>query len=134
MDSELDDEQQDDVQSLNVIEVHLEEPYEVSTPAPEPSNTVVIKGKYYKQTYRPAWESMPDFKGNPPNSTFFFEGLITFFNCKRLAAWRPRRTDPSLLFILPEVFTCPSAEPAQTYLHRQTSESSSDTYKSNGLF
>lgn len=27
------------------------------------SNSIAVRGKYYKQTYRPAWEQMPDFKG-----------------------------------------------------------------------
>lgn len=26
-------------------------------------DSVSPRGKYYKQTYRPAWEHMPDFKG-----------------------------------------------------------------------
>lgn len=50
---------------FNVIPVQLVESYEGVALA-SPSNTTnltLVKGKYYKQTYRPAWEQMPDFKG-----------------------------------------------------------------------
>lgn len=50
---------------FNVIPVQLVESYDGVTLA-SPSNTTnltLVKGKYYKQTYRPAWEQMPDFKG-----------------------------------------------------------------------
>lgn len=50
---------------FNVIPVQLVESYDGVTLA-SPSNSAnltLVKGKYYKQTYRPAWEQMPDFKG-----------------------------------------------------------------------
>lgn len=50
---------------FNVIPVQLVESYEgVALTAPNTPNLTLVKGKYYKQTYRPAWEQMPDFKGN----------------------------------------------------------------------
>lgn len=65
MESEHDEGSQDQ-KSMNVIRVEYDESYEnlaVSSPDPLTSNSAT-KGKYYKQTYRPAWEHMPDFKGN----------------------------------------------------------------------
>ncbi|KAJ8919881.1 hypothetical protein NQ315_006410 [Exocentrus adspersus] len=49
---------------INVIPVQLVETYDVTHALASPSNSSNIsRGKYYKQTYRPAWEQMPDFKG-----------------------------------------------------------------------
>lgn len=48
---------------FNVIPVQLVESYEGVALASNTSNLTLVKGKYYKQTYRPAWEQMPDFKG-----------------------------------------------------------------------
>lgn len=63
MESEQDEESQDQ-KSLNIIRVEYEDPYEtIGVSSGESLNTTVVKGKYYKQTYRPAWEHMPDFKG-----------------------------------------------------------------------
>lgn len=61
-----------DSQRLNIIRVHYDESYDedvsVSNLHDESGSgqnvdCLVSKGKYYKQTYRRAWESMPDFKG-----------------------------------------------------------------------
>lgn len=41
------------------------------------SNSIAVRGKYYKQTYRPAWEQMPDFKGKCQE--FFVLRLIWVF-------------------------------------------------------
>lgn len=35
----------------------------ITVSSPQVLATGVVKGKYYKQTYRAAWEHMPDFKG-----------------------------------------------------------------------
>lgn len=50
---------------VNVFQVEYEEGYEtVAVEGLDPlNNPSVGKAKYYKQTYRPAWEHMPDFKG-----------------------------------------------------------------------
>lgn len=50
---------------FNVIPVQLVESYEgvALASASNTTNLTLVKGKYYKQTYRPAWEQMPDFKG-----------------------------------------------------------------------
>lgn len=56
---------------FNVIPVQLVESYDgvaLASPSNAPSLTLV-KGKYYKQTYRPAWEQMPDFKGKKFSKT-----------------------------------------------------------------
>lgn len=49
----------------NVIPVQLVESYDGVTLGSHSNtkNVTLVKGKYYKQTYRPAWEQMPDFKG-----------------------------------------------------------------------
>ncbi|XP_018567686.1 uncharacterized protein LOC108908220 isoform X2 [Anoplophora glabripennis] len=47
---------------INVIPVQLVESYDVTLTSPSNSSNI-SRGKYYKQTYRPAWEQMPDFKG-----------------------------------------------------------------------
>lgn len=59
MESEVDEESRDS-QVLDVIPVRLEENYENQNLQLKITST---KGKYYKQTYRTAWEQMPDFKG-----------------------------------------------------------------------
>nr|XP_023028072.1 uncharacterized protein LOC111516120 [Leptinotarsa decemlineata]XP_023028078.1 uncharacterized protein LOC111516120 [Leptinotarsa decemlineata] len=51
-----------------VIPVQLVESYDNVDITPSNSSNNVslkvnLKGRYYKQTYRPAWEQMPDFKG-----------------------------------------------------------------------
>ncbi|CAH0547725.1 unnamed protein product [Brassicogethes aeneus] len=53
---------------INIIPVQLVDSYKhrasyegVSISPTNSSN--IVRGKYYKQTYRPAWEEMPDFKG-----------------------------------------------------------------------
>lgn len=52
---------------FSMIPVQLVETYNnVSLASPTGSNIGLNKVKYYKyykQTYRPAWEQMPDFKG-----------------------------------------------------------------------
>ncbi|KAJ8945966.1 hypothetical protein NQ318_016794 [Aromia moschata] len=48
---------------INVIPVQLVESYEGVSLSPPSSSSNISRGKYYKQTYRPAWEQMPDFKG-----------------------------------------------------------------------
>nr|CAH7737781.1 unnamed protein product [Callosobruchus chinensis] len=48
---------------FKVIPVEFVETYENLALATSSNTTYVSRGKYYKQTYRPAWESMPDFKG-----------------------------------------------------------------------
>jgi len=64
MESEPDEESHDGSQGVSVIRVHFDESYEgVPVSSPQAENSGVVKGKYYKQTYRTAWESMPDFKG-----------------------------------------------------------------------
>ncbi|XP_018335509.1 uncharacterized protein LOC108744303 [Agrilus planipennis] len=63
MESEPDEESQD-AQVINVIPVHFDETYEeLGESSPQTAAPGSAKGKYYKQTYRKAWEQMPDFKG-----------------------------------------------------------------------
>ncbi|XP_019874376.1 uncharacterized protein LOC109602454 isoform X2 [Aethina tumida] len=57
----IDDESQDS--EINVIPVQLVEPYESVILSSPTNSSNISRGKYYKQTYRPAWEEMPDFKG-----------------------------------------------------------------------
>lgn len=59
MESEVDEESSES-QVLDVIPVRFEENYENQS---IPLKITSVKGKYYKQTYRTAWEQMPDFKG-----------------------------------------------------------------------
>lgn len=73
------DEEDSQTCEVNVIPVQLVQTYtteEISSP----SRSSIVRGKYYKQTYRPAWEMMPDFKGKQRN----FEScsqLITLLMC-----------------------------------------------------
>lgn len=68
MESEVDEESRDS-QVVDVIPVHYEEAYENQH---SPLKVTSAKGKYYKQTYRTAWEQMPDFKGERVALTNFF--------------------------------------------------------------
>ncbi|GJQ68683.1 hypothetical protein Trydic_g17223 [Trypoxylus dichotomus] len=66
MESEVDEET---AQSKQVSEINLEyrdyeDNYEtITVSSPQVLASGAVKGKYYKQTYRAAWEHMPDFKG-----------------------------------------------------------------------
>ncbi|KAJ8985544.1 hypothetical protein NQ317_019927 [Molorchus minor] len=103
---------------INVIPVQLVETYEaVSLQSPSNSSNIT-RGKYYKQTYRPAWEHMTDFKGK------FFK-LVGFGG--------RRRAYQGLLYLLPEDLTCPSLEFIEAYLYYPTSESSSTTQHEKGI-
>lgn len=64
MESEADDESRDS-QVIEAKAVYFEENYEVDSGNSLQSlnNSGATKGRYYKQTYRTAWEQMPDFKG-----------------------------------------------------------------------
>lgn len=59
MESEV-DEESGDSQVIDTIAVRFGEGYDNQHP---PLKITSAKGKYYKQTYRTAWEQMPDFKG-----------------------------------------------------------------------
>lgn len=59
MESEVDEESRES-QVLDVIPIRFEGNYENQNLALKVASS---KGKYYKQTYRTAWEQMPDFKG-----------------------------------------------------------------------
>lgn len=59
MESEVDEESSES-QVLDVIPLRFEGNYENQHTTPKITS---IKSKYYKQTYRTAWEQMPDFKG-----------------------------------------------------------------------
>ena len=55
------EEESQDSQELDEIPVQLDDSsYE---PLGLTNSSNIVRGKYYKQTYRPAWEQMPDFKG-----------------------------------------------------------------------
>lgn len=66
MESEVDEET---VQPKQVSEINLEyrdyeDNYEtITVSSSQALASGAVKGKYYKQTYRAAWEHMPDFKG-----------------------------------------------------------------------
>jgi hypothetical protein len=55
------EEESQDSQELEEIPVQLDESSYETLGLSNSSN--IVRGKYYKQTYRPAWEQMPDFKG-----------------------------------------------------------------------
>lgn len=58
----MNNEIEEDNKNVEIIAVQYEDTYDhLSTSIT--SLASAVKGKYYKQTYRPAWESMPDFKG-----------------------------------------------------------------------
>lgn len=58
----MNNEIEEDNKNVEIIAVEYEDSYEsLNTSLTSLSGSA--KGKYYKQTYRPAWESMPDFKG-----------------------------------------------------------------------
>ncbi|KAG5876114.1 hypothetical protein JTB14_013693 [Gonioctena quinquepunctata] len=59
------DNEEDGEPKYQVIPVELVESYDTRNTSPSNSLSLgnLTKGKYYKQTYRPAWEQMPDFKG-----------------------------------------------------------------------
>lgn len=59
MESEVDEESTES-QVVDVIPVRFETNYENQNST---LKVTASKGKYYKQTYRTAWEQMPDFKG-----------------------------------------------------------------------
>ncbi|KAF5303697.1 hypothetical protein FQR65_LT00841 [Abscondita terminalis] len=65
MENQEDEESHESSHSINVIQLHLDQSYEtgLNATSAQSENSNVIKGKYYKQTYRTAWENMPDFKG-----------------------------------------------------------------------
>lgn len=64
MESEPDEASHNVPHGVSVIRVHCDDSYEgVPLSFPQGENSGAVKGKYYKQTYRTAWESMPDFKG-----------------------------------------------------------------------
>jgi hypothetical protein len=56
------EEESQDSQELEEIPVQLDESSYETLGLSNSSN--IVRGKYYKQTYRPAWEQMPDFKGD----------------------------------------------------------------------
>lgn len=56
------DEEDSQTCEVNVIPVQLVQAY-TTEDISSPSRSNIVRGKYYKQTYRPAWEMMPDFKG-----------------------------------------------------------------------
>lgn len=69
---ETDDNETVEEHPVNIItfedyddEVEAEADTEPTDDSQQNNDTLVLvsKGKYYKQTYRRAWESMPDFKG-----------------------------------------------------------------------
>lgn len=63
MESEADEESRDS-QVIDFVRVDFDENYVKAEDSSSQSlNSNTIKGKYYKQTYRTAWEQMPDFKG-----------------------------------------------------------------------
>ncbi|KAK4877197.1 hypothetical protein RN001_009703 [Aquatica leii] len=62
MENQEDEESRESSQSIKVIHLHLDDSVLSATASPS-ENSGVIKGKYYKQTYRTAWEKMPDFRG-----------------------------------------------------------------------
>lgn len=49
--------------NVEIIAVEYDDTYEPLNTSLTSNLSGSVKGKYYKQTYRPAWESMPDFKG-----------------------------------------------------------------------
>ncbi|KYB28295.1 uncharacterized protein LOC655985 isoform X2 [Tribolium castaneum] len=58
------EEESQDSQELAEIPVHLDDSsVSYATLSLSNSSSNIVRGKYYKQTYRPAWEQMPDFKG-----------------------------------------------------------------------
>ncbi|XP_060519867.1 uncharacterized protein LOC132698046 isoform X2 [Cylas formicarius] len=57
-----DDENHEEGEELGVIPLQLIKIHR-NTPPPSFSNQSAVRSRYYKQTYRPAWEQMPDFKG-----------------------------------------------------------------------
>lgn len=75
MESEVDEESRDS-QVIDVIPLRFEDEYEnqIST-----LKVTSVKGKYYKQTYRSAWEQMPDFKGKLLTASLVsLDGLFLF--------------------------------------------------------
>ncbi|KAF5276468.1 hypothetical protein FQA39_LY06537 [Lamprigera yunnana] len=61
MENQDEEEAHDNSQDINVIQLHLEQANEIDLPvATTPSEN---RTKYYRQTYRTAWENMPDFRG-----------------------------------------------------------------------
>lgn len=66
MDSEVDEESAHpkQVSDISLEYREYEDNFEtITVSSPQVLATGVVKGKYYKQTYRAAWEHMPDFKG-----------------------------------------------------------------------
>ncbi|KAK5642744.1 hypothetical protein RI129_008911 [Pyrocoelia pectoralis] len=65
MEHQEDEESHQSSHGIDVIQVHFNPTYHstLSTTSQQSENTGTIKGKYYKQTYRTAWENMPDFRG-----------------------------------------------------------------------
>lgn len=57
------EEESQDSQELDQIPVHLDDSSVTYTTISLTNSSNIVRGKYYKQTYRPAWEQMPDFKG-----------------------------------------------------------------------
>lgn len=60
MESEVDEDSRVSSQELSQISYRE---YDESYETPQTFSGASVKGKYYKQTYREAWEHMPDFKG-----------------------------------------------------------------------
>lgn len=75
MESEADD----DCKNVETIALEYEDAYEsVNVSSPQSLSSGAIKGKYYKQTYRQAWENMPDFKGNKIKFCFEKSPFLVF--------------------------------------------------------
>ncbi|KAB0796909.1 hypothetical protein PPYR_10970 [Photinus pyralis] len=65
MENQEDEESHQSSHGIDVIQVHFSPTYQttLSTSHQQAETIGNIKGKYYKQTYRTAWENMPDFRG-----------------------------------------------------------------------
>ncbi|XP_044259823.1 uncharacterized protein LOC123008179 [Tribolium madens] len=57
------EEESQDSQELGEIPVQLDDSSVSYATLSLTNSSNIVRGKYYKQTYRPAWEQMPDFKG-----------------------------------------------------------------------
>lgn len=65
MESEVDEEASETkVSEINLEYREYEDNFEtITVSSPQVLSSGAVKGKYYKQTYRAAWEHMPDFTG-----------------------------------------------------------------------
>lgn len=132
--------EQDEAEELNLIPVQLDEEHEttyetihLTTNSGNSSNNV--RGKYYKQTYRQAWEHMPDFKGLCCTLTIIILRvdlmLAEYYN--RMVACCYWWTDSSLLHVLSEDVARAPSQPAQAHLHVAAPESGTNSQRSKGM-